>query len=156
MFISRLIIFQFVVLYVYLLMDISSQSRDTLEKLFDEKLKPVLNVTSNLEKQLEGVLHSLDFISSQYDAIHQKYEKYEAMLKESCQENDRLKAEIFRHSNVVQVQKDVINDLEQYTRRGIPLNESENTDLIVQQLGKKIGIDVTDEDISPSSIITAC
>ena len=73
-------------------MDISSQSRDTLEKLFDEKLKPVLNVTNNLEKQLEGVLHSLDFISSQYDAIQQKCEKYEAMLKESCEENDRLKA----------------------------------------------------------------
>ena len=98
-------------------MDISSQSRDILEKLFDEKLKPVLNVTNNLKKQfIEGVLHSLDFISSQYDAIQQKYEKYEAMLKESCQENDRLKAEIFRLSNVVQVQKDVINDLEQYTR----------------------------------------
>ena len=69
-------------------MDISNQSCNILEKLFDEKLKPVLNVASNLEKQL-GVLHSLDFISSQYHAIQQKYEKYEAILKESCQENDR-------------------------------------------------------------------
>jgi hypothetical protein len=38
-----------------------------------------------------------------------------AMLKQSCQENDRLKTEVFRLNNVVQVQKDVINDLEQYT-----------------------------------------
>ena len=89
MVISRSVIFQFVVLYVYLPMDISNQSCNILEKLFDEKLKPVLNVTNNLEKQLEGILHSLDFISSQYDAIQQKYEKYEAILKESCQENDR-------------------------------------------------------------------
>ena len=77
-------------------MDISSHSRVILERLFDEKQKQVLNVTNNLEKQLEGVFHSLDFISSQYDAIQQKYEKYEAMLKESCQENNRLKTEIFR------------------------------------------------------------
>jgi hypothetical protein len=137
-------------------MDISSQSHEVLEKLFDEKLKPVLIVTNNLEKKLEGILHSLDFISSQYDAIQQKYEKYEAMLKESCQENDRLKSEVFRLNSVVQVQKNVINDLEQYTRRdcleikGIPQSESENTDLIVQQLGRKIGIDVKDEDISVS------
>ena len=127
-----------------------------MKGLFDEKQKQVLNVTNNLEKQLEGVFHSLDFISSQYDTIQQKYEKYENMLKESCQENNRLKTEIFRLNNVVQAQKDVINDLEQYFRRdcletrGILLNESENTDSIVQQLRKKIGIDVTDEDISVS------
>jgi hypothetical protein len=58
-------------------MDISSQSREVLERLFDEKFKPLLIGTNNLEKKLEGVHHSLDFISSQYDANQQKYEKYE-------------------------------------------------------------------------------
>ena len=63
------------------------------------------------------------------------------MLKESCQENDCLKAEIFRLSNVVQDCLEI---------KGIPLNESETTDLIMQQLGKKIRIDVTNEEIAVS------
>ena len=70
-----------------------------------------------------------------------------------------MKAEISRLSNVAQVQKDVTNDHQQYTAqdcleiKGIPLNERENADLIVQQLKKKIAIDVTDEDISVSHLL---
>ncbi|CAB4040865.1 Hypothetical predicted protein, partial [Paramuricea clavata] len=135
-------------------MDISIQTRELLERLFNEKLKPVLTNINDVRGKLDEVIHSMDFLSSQYDVIEQKFTKSEEVIKETNQENQRLKNEVSRLTIKVQEQRDIANDLEQYIRRdcleikGIPQREGENTDSLVMHLANELGVDVKDEDIS--------
>jgi cell division protein FtsL len=59
----------------------------------------------------------MDFLSSQYVIIQQKFTKFEELIKETNQENQRLKNEVSRLTIKVQEQIDIANDLEQYIRR---------------------------------------
>ena len=136
-------------------MDGFRQTHKILEKLFDDKLKPVLDITNNLKEKMNRVVHSLEFISSQYNDIKRKFDKQEE-IKEFQQENERLKTEVFSLTNEIQSHKNMNNDLEQYTRRvcleikGIPQQVGENTDNIVKALGTKMGIEINDEGIPAS------
>lgn len=142
-------------------MDGSSQTRATLEKLFDDKLKPILDVTNDLKEKMNGVVHSLEFISSQYDDIKQRFDKQQEEIKGFQQENEYLKTEISRLMNEVRSYKNINNDLEQYTRRdcleikGIPQQAGEDTDHIVKTLGTKMGIELNEDDISISHRLPA-
>lgn len=142
-------------------MDGSSQTRAKLEKLFDDKLKPILDVTNDLKEKMNGVVHSLEFISSQYDDIKQRFDKQQEEIKGFQQENEYLKTEISRLMNEVRSYKNINNDLEQYTRRdcleikGIPQQAGEDTDHIVKTLGTKMGIELNEDDISISHRLPA-
>jgi cell division protein FtsL len=59
----------------------------------------------------------MDFLSSQYVIIQQKFTKFEELIKETNQENQRLKNEVSRLTIKVQEQIDIANDLKQYIRR---------------------------------------
>jgi predicted nuclease with TOPRIM domain len=137
-------------------MDISIQTRKLLEELFDEKLKPVFTNINDVRGKLDEVIHSMDFLSSQYDVIQQKFTKFEELSKETNKENQRLKNEVSRLAIKVQEQRDIANDLEQYIRhdcleiKGIPQREGENTDSLVKHLANELGVVVKYEDISIS------
>lgn len=82
---------------------------------------------------------------------------YEKGMSDLVNENKSLKAELLDTTNQLKALKESFNDLEQYSRRdcleirGIPKSSSdtrEDTNEIVVELGRKVGVDLKKEDIS--------
>lgn len=126
----------------------------SLESLFDKKLGP-------LSAKVEEVLDSIQFLSAQYDEIVGKVNLLEEKTGKLETENQELKSHISYLSDQLLQQGDVINDMDQYSRRdcleihGIPLTSDEDTDNIVQKIGNLTNVVIKPEDISVSHRLRA-
>ena len=139
---------------------------DQFTKILDEKLNPLNSTISELKKSVNEAMSFLEFVNA-------KYEELLEMMKSSKEERKALKDEnkllhdenkIFKatirsiESSLESVTR-ANNDLEQYTRRecveirGIPvaaIPSEEQTNNIVTNVGKLLGMDITQNDISVS------
>ncbi|CAB4018364.1 Hypothetical predicted protein [Paramuricea clavata] len=100
---------------------------------------------------------SLSFPSAKYDELNDKAINMEAGMKKLKDENSVLKRDLANTKGENQDQLKIAQDeIEQYGRRecveirGIPLVPDENTNEIVIKLASKLGIDITETDISIS------
>ena len=121
-------------------------TREDLEEILEEKLN----------KKLNPILKSVEFMSASFDEITKKMVKLEQDKNEISMENKQLKSECLRLSNDLELLKQEMNNMEQYSRRdcleirGIPPTTNEDTNKIVQSIGNQIGVEVADTDISIS------
>ena len=96
------------------------------------------------------------FWEEKFGELHKRIDDMEYSAEYIVQENKLLKEEILNLSNQLHVQKESINDFEQYIMRecleisGIPQLPQEDTNEIVIKVGKLIGVNVGKADISVS------
>ena len=125
-------------------------SKEIIEALFDEKLKPVLVEAKEIRTEIADVLKSVEFLSNQYESLRKD-------VKNLKEENASLKADLFEAHKQLKLQEDLLDNAEQYSRcdclevRGVPKQDAEeNTDEIVQTIGEFIGVAIDATDISVS------
>ena len=100
-----------------------------------------LNI-SKLAQCIEEVKNFASFNSSQYD--------------QELQENKSLKAEVRKTTNEFNHLKEEFNNLEQYSRRdcleirGVPVQRDGDTNALVMNIGRRMGVEVKGDDISTS------
>ena len=138
---------------------------DQFAKILDDKLNPLNSRIAEL-KSVDETMNHVEFVNAKYDELLQ-------MMKTSNEERKALEGEnkILQDENkILKATIDIIerslesvtranHDLEQYTRRecveirGIPVaaNPSEEqTNNIVKDVGKLLGVNGTESDISLS------
>ena len=125
---------------------------EKLEKSLDDKLHP-------LSEQFKQVLESISLLNKKYENIQETLTKLEKDKMALLEENARHKAQSLSIANDLMQVKKSLNDSEQYTRRecaeicGIPLSgkpSMEDTNDIIIQLSKKIGVTMERNNISVS------
>lgn len=137
-------------------MSTANITQSELESMLDKKLNPLNTRISELSKIVEDVLRNVTFISAQYDSIVKRLDSMEQERNKLAIENKSLKAEVLKSSNEICELKDAINKLEQYSRRdclevrGIPQEAEEDTTKVIMKLGKEIGVNIHQNDISVS------
>lgn len=128
--------------------EINSEYLDTLleEKLkaiFEDSLNAILdNNISKLTESIEEVKKFASFTSRQYDQV--------------LQENKCLKADVRKTTNEFNHVEEEFNNLEQYSRRdcleirGVPVQRDQDTNALVVNIGRRMGVEVKGDDISTS------
>ncbi|CAH3158086.1 unnamed protein product [Pocillopora meandrina] len=128
------------------------EALEPLRRSIDEVKKSIATANSNIEKWLWPEL------SDCYQLLT-KISTYEKGMTELVNEIKSLKGKLLDTTNQLKALKESFNELEQYSRRdcmeirGIPKISSgtrEDTNEIVVELGRKIGLDLKREDISTS------
>lgn len=131
-------------------------TRESLEQLLDEKLKPLLSNVASLTTTVEDLRQSVQFVSSQFDEMTKRISSLEELNSTLSQENNLLKSTVFKLTNEVQQLRETANNQEQYLRRdcleikGIPVMSEEDTDEIVQKVAEAVNVNVDKSDISVS------
>ena len=139
---------------------------DQFTKILDDKLIPLNSTISELKKSVNEAMSFLEVVNAKYDELLEmmKSSKDERKaLKDENKilqdENKILKATIRSIESSLESVTRANNDLEQYTRRecveirGIPVAATpseEQTNNIVKDVGKLLGVDITENDISVS------
>lgn len=107
---------------------------------------------------MSKIEESMEFLSKKYDDLLSKIEVLETEKKVLVKDNETLKSDLKNLFHEMHLVKHNLNDMEQYSRRecleirGIPVQDqrNENTNDIVKNVGKLIGVDVSKSDISIS------
>ena len=139
---------------------------DQFTKILDDKLNPLNSTISELKKSVNEAMSFLEVVNAKYDELLEmmKSSKDERKaLKDENKilqdENKILKATIRSSESSLESVTRANNYLEQYTRRecleirGIPVAATpseEQTNNIVNDVGKLLGVDITENDISVS------
>lgn len=127
---------------------------ETLDSLFDKKLAPIRST-------LQDLTNSVSYISERFDAIEKKVKDLEITADVVQKENNHLRLETLRLSNIIEEMKNNINDMEQYSRRecceisGIPETPDEDTNVLVIKVGALMDIELDEDDISVSHRLPA-
>ena len=93
---------------------------------------------------------------NQYDGLQKTVAGLQEENKKLQNENKSLRAEVFTIKNELKVEREALNNHEQYIRReclefsGIPEKKEEDTNQIVTDICEAIGIDISEEEISVS------
>ena len=139
---------------------------DQFAKILDYKLSPLNSRIAELKKSVDEAMNHVEFVNAKYDKLLQMMktsnDERKALQGENKilqDENKILKATIRSIERSLESVTRANHDLEQYTRRecveirGIPVvaNPSEEqTNNIVKDVGKLLGVDITENDISLS------
>ena len=132
---------------------------DQFTKILDEKLNPLNSTISELKKSVKEAMTFLEFVNAKYEELLEMMKSSKEERKALKDENKILKATIRSIESSLESVTRVNNDLEQYTRkecveiRGIPVAATpseEQTNNIVTNVGKLLGMDITQNDISVS------
>ncbi|CAB3993982.1 Hypothetical predicted protein, partial [Paramuricea clavata] len=121
-----------------------------------KNLKAIFEIFDKLNSKVDEAMCSLSFLSAKYDELNDKAINMEAGMKKLKDENSILKRDLANTKVENDLLKIAQDELEQYGRqecveiRGIPLVPDENTNEIVIKLASKLGIDITETDISIS------
>ena len=134
-----------------------------LEQNYLETNQKVTDIISNMEtmkKNVEGVVESQTLISTKFEESKTKISQIEVNVNKAIRAGNthttdimNLKKSLDDLKNIVKKTADSVNDLEQYGRRsmvdicGVPRSQGENTETIVTDVAKLIGIDITENDI---------
>lgn len=112
-------------------------------------LKYVNDENTNLRKEVEELKQSMSFMNETFEALRTTGDELEALKKEHA----TLKQEkVELEQSLANTQRELI-ELKQHSRlfnveiKGIPQNENESLDNIVQKIGEKIGLNVEPKDI---------
>ena len=81
-------------------------TREVIESIFDQKLKP-------LNAKIDSVIESISFWESQFEEIHKRIDAVEDSSGQLVKKNKLLKDEVMRLSNSLNVQKESMNELQQ-------------------------------------------
>ena len=119
-------------------------------ELTEEKLESMLDRKfATLKQSLDEVVNTLSFLCNRYDGLQKTVAGLQEENKKLQNENKSLRAE-------VKVEREALNNHEQYIRReclefsGIPEKKEEDTNQIVTDICEAIGIDISEEEISVS------
>jgi len=102
-----------------------------------------VNTENSMEKNIEELIKSVSFMSSQFDNFNNKIDNIASELKMIKQVNEKIIAENNRLTDEVSVLKNKIDEIEQYNLgisvdvMGIPKTINEDCISIIEELGKK-------------------
>ena len=129
-----------------------------LEEIFDRKLSGVNEQLLLMNKRLQESIDSLAFLSEKYDSVVQKLCEIEEANRLADLEVASLRNEVGELKNIAILNKQNLNDLEQYSRRdcleirGVPLPEisGHNEDIvdIVMKVVESTDVKLDQDDIA--------
>ena len=130
---------------------------ESIEAILDKKFKEFdVDVLKPMKVSIEDLKVSLNFMSQQYDDLMKSVKKLQDDNKTLQVENSSLRKQLLAATNDLNLQKDALNEYEQYSRRdclefsGIPKRATENTNQIVIDIAEAAGVDIEEDDISVS------
>ena len=127
-----------------------------LEEKLEQKLAPFKSTFDELKKPVEDTKELLSFTSKQYDTLLKRLSVCEDENKKLRNENKILQKTLNKLDTSLKSVTKENNDLEQYTRRecveirGVPQKPDESTNTVVKEVGKAVGVEIADIDISVS------
>ena len=127
-----------------------------LEEKLEQKLAPFKLTFDELKKTVEDTKELLSFTSKQYDTLLKRLSVCEDENKKLRNENKILQKTLNKLDTSLKSVTKANKDLEQYTRRecvetrGVPQKPDESTNTIVKEVGKAVGVEIADIDISVS------
>lgn len=98
----------------------------------------------------------MTFLSASYGELLTKVQNLTTGKENLAKEVSSQLSEITRSTNEINMIKDTLNEHEQYSRRecleikGVPMHPAEDTNKIVKDVGKLVGVVIKDEDLSIS------
>ena len=121
----------------------------------DQKLSPLNDNLSRVSMTMRKIEESMEFLSKKYDELLSKVDALESEKEVLMKDNTILKSDLENLSCEMSTVNNNLNDMEQYSRRecleirGIPVRDQydENTNAIVKNVGKLIGVNVSHSDI---------
>ena len=122
----------------------------TIRNILEEVLE------AKLDKKLNPIIESIEFISKEYDEFKRKIQLLEETNKTVVKENEHLKQQVAGLHNEIDQMKNNADDQEQYFRRecleirGVPVTEQEDTNNITKQIGSLMGLTLEESEISVS------
>ena len=142
---------------IYSIFGTTSITKEQLESILVKKLEQKL---APIKKSFEELQNLIVLTNGQYDALLCRVtscEKENSMLKD---ENKILKSALGSLETSLKSLFKASNDQEQYSRReiveirGIPERAGESTNYLVKEVGRALGVKVTDNDISASHCVS--
>lgn len=142
----------------------SAVTLEQLKEVLDEKLRPLREEVSDLRTELNDATAFLNLANQKYEEILKQHKKHEQDHNDICAENSILRSTVQTLEQRLNQVKDELNDTNQYLRRecleiqGIPVpkdDKHEDTNAIVIKLGKLMGLDLNEDDISTSHRLPA-
>ena len=128
---------------------------ESIEAILDKKFKEFdVDVLKPMKESIKDLKVSLNFMSQQYDNLMKSVKKLQDDNKTLQVENSTLRKQLLAATNDLNLQKDALNEYEQYSRRdcpefsGIPKRATENTNQIVINIAEGAGVDIEEDDIS--------
>ena len=132
---------------------------EQLKAILDEKLAPLKLNICDLQEKLGEAMKFIDLANANYEEVLHKLDVQEAERKELIAKNKILKSTMHSMEKKMSQIYDKDNDMEQYSRQecleihGIPQPQdpkSEKTNDVVLRVGKLMGVNLSQEDISVS------
>ena len=130
-----------------------AQRFNTIEKLILDLKSTLTSKYEEIDKRLEKVIDSQNFISSEFDKFKTITDKLMTDNVALRKDNDNLNAKVTALEKDIEAAHAATNDLEQYGRRsmleiaGIPRTSEENTEQLVINLCSKLNLEVSPKDI---------
>ena len=121
-----------------------------------EDMKVIMEQNWKFTKELEELRNSIETSDAAMQKVQQDNEK---LKKENNTLNKKVRALEENMSEITEMYEDIddkVDELEQYSRKvclefaGIPKQRDEDTDEIVVQIGKKIGVEIKKEEVEIS------
>lgn len=129
-------------------------SKEFMVKVLDQFKREVFAEIKNFKNEMSELAVSVKFVSEQLDSSKKLMETISGELASLKKENIELRLKNNILSTEVEVIKERMRSLEQYTRKnnleisGIPVTPEENVANIVKDVGAALGVVVQDSQIS--------
>ena len=135
---------------------------ESVEAILNKKFKEFdVDVLKLMKESIEDLKVSLNFMSQQSDDLMKSVKNLQDDNKTLQVENSSLRKQLLAATNDLNLQKDALNEYEQYFRRDclefseIPKRATENTNQIVIDIAEAAGVDIEEDDISVSHLFAA-
>lgn len=141
-------------------LDTTSEYSKVIEKLVKEAFENLSSEFSSeidsLKAEIIELKNSQEFICSKYENLKSEYAEQLKINKKQHDEISQLKSATKEVSELSKSESEKLDSLEQYGRRlnleiiGVPVSAQEDTNAIVIEVAKNVGVDISSEDISIS------
>jgi len=127
---------------------------DEIKKLFEEEIRPIRSKLLSIEQKFSDLKSSVDYFSDKYDELLKKIQSSNDKTVKLTADVKVVKHDLSTTQKRFDEAKKEIDDLAQYLRRdcveisGLKPNDEVDCFDLVKAIGKEMGMDLGDEDIS--------
>ena len=132
---------------------------NTMEKFankMEKKLEQIWDQMKMQKEEINELQKSQIFISKEYETMKKKMDETKQIEKNNSHQLKNIENECEEIKNKLLAKETELDNLEQYGRRenlefhGVPVQQNENTNKIIQNLLKRINLDINENEISTS------
>ena len=130
---------------------------NTMEKFankMEKKLQQIWDQMKMQKEEINELQKSQTFISKEYETMRKKMDETKQIEKNNSHQLKNIENEYEEIKNKLLAKEIELDNLEQYGRRenlefhGVPVQQNENINKIIQNLLKRINLEITENEVS--------